>query len=158
VSGVQDIRHSQLAGLLAAATLAMSSVCCAAGETPASNAVGNDAARMMNELMSGKAQIGGPFSLTDQYGQRRSLADFQGKLVLLYFGYISCPDVCPTDLLAIAYTTQLADKDGIQVQPIFITLDPERDTQEILRSYVASFDPRFVALRGNEHDIKRIAN
>jgi protein SCO1/2 len=116
-----------------------------------------DAARLMNELMSGKARIGGPFSLTDQYGRQRSLEDFRGKLVLLYFGYAFCPDVCPTDLAAMAQTVRTLGTEGEKLQLVFITLDPERDTQELLRSYVAAFHPRFVALRGTEDEVRRVA-
>ena len=116
-----------------------------------------DAARLMNELMSGKAQVGGPFKLTDQFGKKRSLADFRGKIVLLYFGYTFCPDVCPTDLLQIANLIKSLGTDGENVQPIFVTLDPHRDTQTLLRKYVAAFHPRFVALRGTEDEVRRVA-
>ena len=111
----------------------------------------------MNDLMSGKAPVGGPFTLTDQNGNARSIADFRGKLVLLYFGYTFCPDVCPTDLLAIGRLIQALGKDGEAVQPVYVTLDPERDTQAILRNYATAFHPRFVALRGNEQETRRIA-
>lgn len=116
-----------------------------------------DAARLMNELMSGKAQVGGPFKLTDQFGKKRRLADFRGKIVLLYFGYTFCPDVCPTDLLQIANLIKSLGTDGENVQPIFVTLDPHRDTQTLLRKYVATFHPRFVALRGTEDEVRRVA-
>jgi protein SCO1 len=116
-----------------------------------------DAARLMNELMSGKAQVGGPFTLTDQYGRLRSLEDFKGKLVLLYFGYAFCPDVCPTDLAAMAQAIRALGAQGDKVSPVFVTLDPERDTQELLRNYVAAFHPRFVALRGTEDEVRRVA-
>jgi protein SCO1/2 len=116
-----------------------------------------DAARLMNELMSGKAQVGGPFTLTDQNGKLTSLADFRGKIVLLYFGYTFCPDVCPTDLLQIGNLIRSLGSDGDDLQPVFVTLDPERDTQEYLRGYVASFHPRFVALRGSEAEVRRVA-
>jgi protein SCO1 len=115
------------------------------------------AARMMNELMSGKVPVGGPFTLTDSAGHTRSLTDFRGKVVLLYFGFLSCPDVCPTDLLAIGKTIEALAADGEKVQPLFITLDPVRDTGEALRSYATSFHPRFLALTGSEADVKRIA-
>jgi len=115
-----------------------------------------DAARLMNELMSGKAHVGGPFTLTDQNGKQRSLSDFRGKLVLLYFGYTYCPDVCPTDLLAIARLMALMGADAEQLQPVFVTLDPARDTAAMLREYVAAFDPRFVALRGTKAQTRRV--
>lgn len=126
-------------------------------EKPAEEDGRAEAARLMNDLMSGKARVGAPFTLTDQNGNARSLADFRGKLVLLYFGYTFCPDVCPTDLIAIGRLVQALGKDGGAVQPVFVTLDPERDTQEILRDYAAAFHPRFVALRGSEQETRRIA-
>lgn len=147
----------------AAAIAAVTAVC--AFLSPAAHAQSEerraDAARLMNELMSGKAQVGAPFTLTGasgkQMGKRVSLADFRGKLVLLYFGYTSCPDVCPTDLLALAQTVKSLGKAGDAVQPVFITLDPARDTPEVLRGYAAAFHPRLIALTGSEDDIRRIA-
>ena len=115
------------------------------------------AARMMNELMSGKVPVGGPFTLVDSTGTRRNLAEFRGKVVLLYFGFLTCPDICPTDLLAIGKTIESLGRQGDQIQPLFITLDPERDTRDALRGYVASFHPRFVALTGSEAEVRRVA-
>jgi len=115
------------------------------------------AAQLMNELMSGTATVGGPFTLSDQHGKRRSLSDFSGKLVLLYFGYTFCPDVCPTDLLAIARLMVLMGPDAHKLQPVFVTLDPARDSATLLREYVAAFDARIVALRGSEAETRRIA-
>ncbi len=115
------------------------------------------AAQLMNELMSGKAAVGVPFTLTNQHGKRVSLADFRGKVVLLYFGFTFCPDVCPTDLLAIGQAVKSLGKAGDAVQPVFITLDPARDSRELLRDYTAAFHPRFVALTGAADDIHRIA-
>jgi cytochrome oxidase Cu insertion factor (SCO1/SenC/PrrC family) len=116
-----------------------------------------DAARLMNELMSGKAPVGGPFALPDAFGQQRSVAEFRGKLVLLYFGYAQCPDLCPTDLVAIASALNALGAKAADVQPLFVTLDPERDTPKVLREYAAAFHPSFVALRGNEAETRRIA-
>ena len=115
------------------------------------------AARLMSELMSGKGPVGGPFTLTDQGGARRNLSDFRGKLVLLYFGFTYCPDVCPTDLMAMGNLIRSLGPAGDQVQPVFVTLDPARDRPEMLRAYVASFHPRFVALTGTEDEIRRVA-
>lgn len=112
----------------------------------------------MNELMSGKAQVGGPFTLVNQHGKRASLADFRGKVVLLYFGFTFCPDVCPTDLLAIAQTVNSLGKAGDAVQPLFVTLDPARDTREVLRGYAEAFHPRLMALTGTEEEIRRVAD
>ncbi|HEX2197960.1 MAG TPA: SCO family protein [Burkholderiales bacterium] len=111
----------------------------------------------MNELMSGSSQVGGPFALPDQWGKTRSLADFRGKLVLLYFGFASCPDVCPTDLAVIGEALRRLGPQAEEVQPLFITLDPLRDTPEVLREYVAAFHPSFVALRGSEAETRDIA-
>jgi cytochrome oxidase Cu insertion factor (SCO1/SenC/PrrC family) len=116
-----------------------------------------EAARLMNELMSGKVKIGAPFTLTNVHGKPVSLSDFRGKMVLLYFGYTYCPDVCPTDLLSIAYTLKALGKRGGQVQPLFVTLDPMRDTPEVLRSYAPAFHPRIIALTGSEEEIRRVA-
>lgn len=116
-----------------------------------------DAARLMYELMSGQYPIGAPFSLIDAAGRRVSLADFKGKLVLLYFGFAGCPDVCPTDLAIIAQALRALGASADQVQPIFITLDPKRDTPAVLREYAGAFDPRFVALTGTEEEIRRVA-
>jgi cytochrome oxidase Cu insertion factor (SCO1/SenC/PrrC family) len=121
------------------------------------SARGDEAARLMNELMSGKSPVGGDFSLTDAYGRKRSLADFRGKLVLLYFGYTSCPDICPTDLAQIGRAIRSLGKDSLQVEPVFVTLDPARDTAFVLRKYVTSFHPRFIALRGTEAETRRVA-
>jgi protein SCO1/2 len=92
----------------------------------------------------------GAFTLTDSAGQPRSLADFRGKIVLLSFGYTHCPDVCPTTLAKFAEVRRLLGADGARVQAVFITIDPERDTAELLRAYVPAFDPTFVGLRGSE--------
>jgi cytochrome oxidase Cu insertion factor (SCO1/SenC/PrrC family) len=151
------ISRRALVGTAAAATVA----CAAAIELwprPISGEVRRaDAARLMNELMSGKVPVGGPFTLSDQWGKRRTLDEFRGKVVLLYFGYTYCPDVCPTDLAAIGAMLRTLGTQGDVVQPLFVTLDPQRDTPEILREYVAAFHPRFVALRGSEDETRRVA-
>ena len=111
----------------------------------------------MNELMSGKSPVGGPFTLADASGTLRSLAEFRGKLVLLYFGYVSCPDVCPTDLARIGAMMNSLGAKAEAVQPLFITLDPLRDTPAVIKEYAAAFHPRLVALRGSEEETRRIA-
>lgn len=116
-----------------------------------------DAARLMGELMSGRHPVGGPFVLADAQGRRVALADFRGKLVLLYFGFASCPDVCPTDLATIATALRALGPAADEVQPLFITLDPQRDSPAVLREYAAAFHPRLVALTGSEADVRRIA-
>ncbi|HXF65430.1 MAG TPA: SCO family protein [Burkholderiales bacterium] len=114
-------------------------------------------ARLMEDIMWGRAAVGGSFSLLDHAGQRRALEDFRGKVVVLYFGYTFCPDVCPTDLVAVARMIDSLGPAGEQVQPLFVTLDPERDTAEQLALYVAHFHPRLLGLRGTEEEVARVA-
>ena len=96
-------------------------------------------------------------SLPDQNGQQRSLADFKGKVVVVFFGYTQCPDVCPTTMAELAQIKKAMGKDGERVQGVFVSVDPERDTPEILKSYMASFDESFVALRGSADQTKAAA-
>ena len=116
-----------------------------------------ESTRLMSELMSGKGQVGGPFTLLDQTGKKRSLAEFKGKVVLIYFGYMFCPDICPTDLSNLAGLLKRLGKDADQVQTIFITLDPARDTPELIGKYVQHFDKRILGLRGTEQQTKQVA-
>ena len=95
------------------------------------------------------ADFGKDFALTDHTGKPRSLADFRGKVVTIFFGFTQCPDVCPSTLAEMkAVLEKLGPADAKRVQVLFVTIDPERDTPEVLRPYMASFDPSFVALRG----------
>src|SRR5574343_695562 len=87
------------------------------------------------------------FALSDQDGRTRSMRDFAGKVVVVFFGYTQCPDVCPTTLQELAEVKRQLGADGERLQGVFITVDPERDTQELLKGYMANFDPAFVALR-----------
>lgn len=86
------------------------------------------------------------FALTDYNGQARTLKDFQGKIVVMFFGYTQCPDVCPTSMTELATVKKLLGPDGDKVQGLFVTVDPERDTPEIMKAYMANFDPSFLAL------------
>ena len=86
------------------------------------------------------------FSLTDHNGKLRTLADFKGKVVVVFFGFTQCPDVCPTSMSELAEAKRLLGPDGDRLQGIFISIDPERDTPEIMKQYMASFDPSFLAL------------
>jgi protein SCO1/2 len=107
------------------------------------------------------ATMGGPFTLTRQDGRRVRDSDFAGKYRLIYFGYTFCPDVCPTDLQTIGAGLRRFEAEdperGARVQPIFITVDPARDTPEVLRAYVANFHPRLIGLTGSEAEIARVA-
>ena len=87
---------------------------------------------------------GGP--LTDHNGQPRAIKDFAGKVVVLFFGYTQCPDVCPTTMAELAEVKKLLGKDGDKLQAVFITVDPARDTPEVLKAYMTNFDPTFLAL------------
>ena len=97
------------------------------------------------------------FRLTDQHGQVRSLKDFQGKVVVVFFGFTQCPDVCPTTLAELTETRKLLGPDGDKLQVVFVTVDPERDTPEVLKGYMANFDPGFVALRGTPDELAAMA-
>ncbi len=103
------------------------------------------------------ANYGKGFMLKDVTGQPRSLADYRGKVVTLFFGYTQCPDVCPTNLLTMAQVMKLLGPDAERVQVLFATIDPERDTPELLAQYVPAFDPRFVGLYGNAEETRRVA-
>lgn len=86
------------------------------------------------------------FALTDHNGQARTLKDFAGKVVVMFFGYVQCPDVCPTSMAELTEVKRLLGKDGERVQGLFVTVDPARDTPEVLKGYMAAFDPTFLAL------------
>lgn len=94
------------------------------------------------------ANFGKDFQLTDHNGKARSLADFKGKLVVLFFGFTHCPDVCPTTLAELALVMKQLGEDAKKVQVLFVTVDPERDTPQLLARYVPSFDPGFLGLYG----------
>ena len=87
------------------------------------------------------------FSLPDQNGQTRSLRDFSGKIVVVFFGFTQCPDVCPTTMAELAQIKSLLGAEGSKLQGVFITVDPARDTAELLTAYMSNFDPTFIALR-----------
>jgi len=97
------------------------------------------------------------FQLPDVDGKVRSLQDFKGKAVVVFFGYTQCPDVCPTTMADIAQAKKLLGSDGAKVQGVFITVDPERDTPELLKAYAANFGPDIVALRGTPEQTAAVA-
>jgi cytochrome oxidase Cu insertion factor (SCO1/SenC/PrrC family) len=114
-------------------------------------------AELIEGLISGRAPVGGPFELTDQTGHRRTDVDFRGKVVVLYFGYTYCPDVCPTELQSISLALEKLGAAAEAVQPLFITVDPERDTPARLADFVSSFHPRLIGLTGSLADIRKTA-
>jgi len=134
-------RPGALLGLLAALLLA---ACSAASAPPLQGAT-----------------MGGPFTLTDQNGRRVSDRDFAGKYRLIYFGYTFCPDVCPVDMQAIGAGLRRFEADqparAARLQPIFISVDPARDTPQVLRQFVAAFHPRLIGLTGSEAEIAQVA-
>lgn len=97
------------------------------------------------------------FTLTDHHGQPRKLSEFRGKPVVIYFGYTHCPDVCPTTLAELAQSLRELGAQADQVQVLFITIDPARDTQALLQGYAPAFDPRFIGLTGTPGQIARVA-
>ena len=97
------------------------------------------------------------FALTDHTGKPRTLADYKGKVVVVFFGYTQCPDVCPTTMAEMASVMQKLGPLADQVQVLFITLDPERDTQQLLAQYVPAFDKRFIGLRGTPEQTAKTA-
>jgi protein SCO1 len=101
--------------------------------------------------------VGRDFALTDHAGKPRALADFRGKIVVMFFGYVHCPDVCPTTLLTVARALNELGPESDRVQVLFVTIDPERDTPELLRAYVPLFDPRFLGLYGDAEATERVA-
>jgi protein SCO1/2 len=95
------------------------------------------------------APFGRALQLTDHTGKPRGLDDFKGKVVVVFFGYVQCPDVCPTTMTMLREVKEKLGADGAKLQVVFVTVDPERDTQEVLSAYVPAFDPTFVGLRGD---------
>jgi len=107
-------------------------------------------------VSSGVIAVGGPFTLTDQTGKRVSSADFRGHYMLIYFGYSMCPDVCPTTLAVMADALGKVDPAGRKIVPVFITIDPERDTPKVLSPYMKEFGDQFVGLTGSVGDIAAV--
>lgn len=97
------------------------------------------------------------FALKDADGKERTLADFKGKVVVLFFGYAQCPDVCPTTMTEMAQVKQQLGKDGDKLQVLFVTVDPDRDTPEVMKAYMGAFDPAFVALIPTQEQLAAMA-
>ena len=116
------------------------------------------AVELMDVVMWNREPIGGPFRLTDHHGKTRRDTDFRGTLMLVYFGYTFCPDICPTDLQQISIVMDQLGDAAKSVAPLFITLDPERDTQKLLAQYVPAFNPKITGLTGDAQAIRAVAN
>jgi protein SCO1/2 len=128
-----------------------------APDQPMAQKSDRSAAELMDVVMWSREPIGGAFALIDQNGKRCIDADFRGKFMLVYFGFTFCPDVCPTDLQQMGLAVDRLGAAGDAVQPIFITVDPERDTPEHLKNYVANFHSRFIGLTGDAPAIHEAA-
>jgi cytochrome oxidase Cu insertion factor (SCO1/SenC/PrrC family) len=109
------------------------------------------------ETGSGVALVGGPFSLTDQTGRRVTEKDFAGKYMLVFFGYTYCPDVCPTELQVMLAALDQMGEAGKDIVPVFVSIDPERDTPQTVKAYVENFGPRLVGLTGSPEEIAAVA-
>jgi cytochrome oxidase Cu insertion factor (SCO1/SenC/PrrC family) len=116
------------------------------------------AAELMDVVMWGKEPVGGSFSLIDHDGRPRTDADFRGKMLLVYFGFIYCSDICPIDLQAISGALDRLGPLAENVQPLFITVDPEKDTPEQLKTHVALFHPKLIGLTGSLSQIRKVAS
>jgi protein SCO1/2 len=114
------------------------------------------AAELMDVVMWGREPIGGPFSLVDHTGAPRTDRDFRGRLLLIYFGFTSCADACPIDLQSIAGALDRLGPLAERVQPLFITVEPEKDTPDQLKSYVAQFHPRLIGLTGDPREVRKV--
>ena len=137
-----------LAAVVAAATFAITQI--DSNQTPWSS-------RYPGAVLTVAGEIGGPFTLTDHAGERVASSSFGDQYRLIYFGYTYCPDVCPTELGKVAVALDELGPAADRILPLFISVDPKRDTPEVLRDYVPHFDPRMVGLTGTAEEIARVA-
>jgi len=115
------------------------------------------ASSAFNSTDISRVEWGRDFRLTDHNGRARGVADFKGKVVMLFFGYVNCPDVCPTTLADMARVVDKLGKDGERVQGLFVTVDPRRDTRDVLAQYVPAFHPSFLGLYADERTTAALA-
>jgi protein SCO1 len=132
-------------------------VCCFLIVLMGCDKAGNTAATQFSGIDITGADYGKALKLTDHTGKVRTLQDYQGKVVLVFFGFTQCPEICPTTLHDLASVMKQLGSDADRVQVLFVTLDPERDTQDLLAKFVPVFHPNFVALRGNDAETKAAA-
>ena len=111
----------------------------------------------LSQISSGTALVGGPFTLTDHTGRKVTEKDFLGKYMLVFFGYTYCPDVCPTELQVMSAALDSMGPKADAIQPIFISVDPARDSPDVLKQYVANFHPRLVGLTGSPEETASVA-
>lgn len=135
--------------IICIAFLSMMFMLAACGKAQAPRFVANDVTGQYSQV---------DFHLTDHTGKPRSLPDFRGKVVVLFFGYTHCPDVCPTTLAGLSQTMRLLGTDAQKIQVLFVTIDPERDTQDLLAKFVPAFDPSFIGLYGDAKATKEAAD
>jgi protein SCO1/2 len=117
------------------------------------SAPGSSAQTVSSTPIAGEPQIGGAYTLTDMHGKERKSEEFLGKIQLVYFGFSHCPDICPVDTANISEALTKMGKDADQFQGLFITLDPERDTPERMKAFMANFDSRFLGLTGTQSQV-----
>jgi protein SCO1/2 len=156
----RQTRHATVAGIRAARRGLLARVLMlAAGASLAAVGVGgcSESKPAFHGIDITGADYARDFNLPDQYGRRRTLADFRGKVVVVFFGYTQCPDVCPTSLGELAEARRLLGPEGERMQGIFISVDPERDTPEIMRAYMESFDASFLALLPTPQELPALA-
>jgi protein SCO1/2 len=108
------------------------------------------------QVQSGATKIGGPFTLVDDTGAQVSEADLKGKPTVMYFGYTFCPEVCPTTLTDLVQWMQMIGRDADRLNYVFVTVDPEHDTQKVMHDYVSAFDPRIRGLTGTSEQIAKV--
>ncbi len=122
-----------------------------------SDARANDPAPGPASVKDLPISFGGPFTLVDHQGRERTDKDFKGRYLLVYFGYTFCPNICPTGLQTLSSALDLLGEEAARVQPLFVSVDPERDKPEILKSFVAQFHPRLIGLTGSEKQVRDVA-
>ena len=130
---------------------------CTVGVVFALAGCGKDAPAFDNLDITGNSQFGSAFALPDTNGKTRTLGDFKGKAVVLFLGYTHCPDVCPTTMAELSQAMQQLGPDAARVQVLFVTIDPARDTPQVLSQYVQAFNPSFIGLRPSEAQLAKFA-
>ncbi len=152
---MKNLRWPLLA-LSASAALALGALLAACERPRSANSSPSAATQFVGADITG-ATYARTLTMPDISGRARTLGDFKGKVTVIFFGYTQCPDVCPTTMAELAQVKKQLGADGDKLQAVFVSIDPERDTPEILKSYLASFDPSFVALRGSAEQTQAAA-